>query len=184
MEQQTLPNYWPSVMVGALIIGLILSVLGIISQYMLISSEPVGSSFTLPQAIQTFSCLAGAIGGFFAVRHYATENEITFPIGKGAVIGFFTGVVGVIISTVISLIWQFVIDPELDDAVYEWAIRNLEVQNLPQQQMDMAMNFIPEPGSMTTLLWGIGFGIVVLGVLNLLSGIIGAKVFAKEEDEF
>lgn len=71
-------------MVGALIIGLVMSVLGIISQYMTINSEPIGSSFTLAQGIGTFACLIGAIGGFIATRHYAKENEITFPIGKGA----------------------------------------------------------------------------------------------------
>lgn len=182
MEQQTQPSYWPSVMIGALIIGLVMSVLGIISQYMTISSEPVGSSFTLAQGLGTFSCLVGAIGGFFATRHYALENEITFPIGKGALIGFLTGVVGTVISTIIGLIWQFVVDPELNQAVYDWSVRNLEAQNLPAEQFEMALNFIPEPGSMSTLLWGLGIGIVVLGILNLVSGIIGAKVFAKEEE--
>ncbi len=182
MEQNSQPSYWPSVMIGALIIGLIMSVLGIISQYMTIVSEPTGSSFTLAQGIGTFACLFGAIGGFYATRHYAKENEITFPIGKGALIGFITGVVGVFVSTIIGIIWQYVIDPELDDAVYEWSVRNLEAQNLPAEQFEMALNFIPEPGAMSTLIWTIGIGIVALGVLNLISGIIGAKVFASEEE--
>lgn len=182
MEQNSQPSYWPSVMVGALVIGLIMSVLGIISQYMTINSEPVGSSFTMAQAIGTFACLFGAVGGFIATRHYAKEHEIKFPIGKGALIGFMTGVVGVLVSTVVSLIWQYVVDPELNQAVYDWSIRNLEAQNLPAEQLEMAMNFIPEPGAMSSLLWGVGIGIVALGVLNLISGIIGAKVFASEED--
>lgn len=58
----------------------------------------------------------------------------------------------------------------------------LEAQNLPAEQFEMALNFIPEPGSMSTLVWTIGIGIVALGVLNLISGIIGAKVFASEEE--
>jgi hypothetical protein len=169
-------------MVGALIIGLVMSVLGIISQYMTINSEPIGSSFTLAQGIGTFACLIGAIGGFIATRHYAKENEITFPIGKGALIGFMTGVVGVLVSTVISVIWQFVVDPELNQAVYDWSVRNLEAQNLPAEQFEMALNFIPEPGAMSSLLWAVGIGIVAVGVLNLISGIIGAKVFASEEE--
>lgn len=182
MDQNSQPSYWPAVMVGALIIGLIMSVLGIISQYMTINSEPVGSSFTLAQGIGTFACLFGAIGGFIATRQYATENEITFPIGKGALIGFLTGVAGVLVSTLISIIWQYIVDPELNQAVYDWTIRNLEVQNLPAEQFEMAMNFIPEPGAMSSLLWAVGIGIVALGVLNLISGIIGAKVFATEEE--
>lgn len=74
------------------------------------------------------------------------------------------------------------VDPELNQAVYDWSVRNLEAQNLPAEQFEMALNFIPEPGSMSTLLWGLGIGIVVLGILNMISGIIGAKVFAKEEE--
>jgi hypothetical protein len=46
----------------------------------------------------------------------------------------------------------------------------------------MALNFIPEPGAMSSLLWAVGIGIVAVGVLNLISGIIGAKVFASEEE--
>ncbi len=182
MEQNSQPSYWPSVMIGALIIGLIMSVLGILSQYMTINSEPVGSSFTLAQGIGTFACLLGAIGGFIATRHFANEYEITFPIGKGALIGFMTGAVGIVFSTVITVIWQYVIDPELNQAVYDWSIRNIEAQNLPAEQMEFAMSLLPEPGAMSTLLWGIGIGIVAVGVLNLISGIIGAKVYASEED--
>ena len=43
------------------------------------------------------------------------------------------------------------------------------------------MNFIPDPGSLSTLIWTMGIGIVAVGILNLISGIIGAKVFASEE---
>jgi len=182
MEQNSQPSYWPSVMIGALIIGLIMSVLGIVSQYMTIGSEPTGSAFSLAQGVGTLACLIAAIGGIISTRHYAKENEITFPIGKGALIGFMTGLVGVLISTVISLIWQYVIDPELNQAVYDWSIRNLEAMNLPAEQLEMQMNFIPEPGAMSSLLWAVGIGIVAVGILNLISGIIGAKIFAAEED--
>ncbi len=181
MEQNSQPSYWTSVMIGALIIGLLMSVLGLVSQYMTINSEPNGANFSLAQGIGSFACLIGAIGGFFAVRHFAKEYEITFPIGKGALIGFLTGVMGVLFSTVISLIWQYVIDTELNQAVYDWSIRNLEAQNLPSEQLEMAMNFVPDPGSISTLIWTMGIGIVAVGILNLISGIIGAKVFASEE---
>lgn len=182
MEQDTQHSYWPSVMIGALIIGLILSILGIISQYMTINSEPTGTAFSLAQGIGTMACLFAAVGGFISTRHYAKEFEITFPIGKGALIGFMTGLVGVLVSTVISLIWQYIVDPELNQAVYDWTIRNLEAMNLPQEQFEMQLNFIPEPGAMPSLLVGVGIGIVAVGILNLISGIIGAKVFASEEE--
>lgn len=184
MEQNSgqQPSYWPSVMVGALIIGIVLAVIGLVGQYITIGSEPTGASFGLGQALGTFACLFGVFGGFIATRHYAKENEITFPVGKGATIGFFTGVVGTIFSTVITLIWTYVIDTNLNQAYYDWQMRNLEMQNIPRESMEMAMSMIPEPGALTPLLINLGVGIIVIGLLNLISGIIGAKVFAKEED--
>lgn len=182
MNGDTMPSYWNSVFIGALIVAIVMAVLGIVSQYMIIGSEPVGSSFTLGQGVGTIACLFGAIGGFLATRHYAKENEVTFPIGKGAVIGLLVGIFGVLISTVISLTWNYIIDPDLAQAVYDWSILNLEAQNLTDDQMDMAKGFIPEPGSTSTLIWQVGLGLLVLGILNAISGLIGAKVFASEED--
>ena len=172
------PSYWTSVIIGGLISAIVLSVLGIISQYMTINTEPTGSSFTVAQAIGTFACLIAAIGGFIATRHYAKEYEITFPIGKGALIGLLAGVVAVIISTTITWVWTSLIDPEINQAVYDWSIANLEAQNMTDDQMEMAKGFIPEPGiSIVTVI----ISLAVLGILNAISGLVGAKVFASEE---
>lgn len=172
------PSYWTSVIIGGLISALILSVLGLVSQYMTVSTEPTGSSFTLAQAVGTFACLIAAVGGFIATRHYAKEYDITFAIGKGALIGLLTGVAATIISTGITLLWTSLIDPEINQAVYDWSIANLEAQNMTDDQMEMAKGFIPEPGfSVVTFLFGLG----MLGILNAISGLIGAKVFASEE---
>lgn len=171
-------SYWNSVFIGGLVAAIVLITLGLVSQYMTISSEPTGSSFTLSQAIGTFACLLGAIGGFIATRHYAKEYNITFPIGKGAIIGLLAGLVAVVISTVITLIWNSVVDPNLSQAMYDWAIANLEAQNMTDDQMEMAKGFIPEPGFsiVTTLI-----SAAVLGILNTISGLVGAKVFASED---
>ncbi len=182
MENETMengtPSYWSSVFIGGLIVALIMAVLGLVSQYMTISSEPVGSSFTLAQGIGTLACLFGSIGGFIATRQYAKEYNLTFAIGKGALIGLYTGIVGALISTVISAIWMYVIDPDLSQAAYDWAIANLEAQNMTEDQIEMAKGFIPEPGIHvgTTLI-----GLAMLGILNTISGLIGAKVFASED---
>ncbi len=179
-EQMTAENasYWTSVFIGGLIAAVVLSVLGLVSQYMTVASEPTGSSFTVSQAIGTFACLLGAIGGFIATRHYAKEFDITFPIGKGALIGLMAGLVAVVISTLITWVWTTLIDPEINQAVYDWAIANLEAQNMTDDQMEMAKGFIPEPGiSIVTVL----ISAAVLGILNAISGLVGAKVFASED---
>lgn len=180
MENES-PSYWTSVLIGALVVGLLTTILSIVSQYMTISSEPTGSSFNLSQIIGVFSCFVGAIGGVIATRHYAKEYDITFPIGKGALIGLFTGLIAVVISAIIGLIWMYVIDTGLADAFYEWQIANLEAQNMTDDQMEMAMGFIPQPGSTSALVWSTAIGFVLMGILNTISGLIGAKIFASEE---
>ena len=152
MESGT-PSYWSAVLTGGLIIALIMAVLGIASQYMIIGSEPVGSSFTLGQGIGSFACLFALVGGIIATRQYAKEYDLTFTIGKGALIGLLTGVVGALISTVITILWNYVIDPELTQAVYDWNIANLEAQNLTQDQLEAMIGFIPEPGGMMSMVW-------------------------------
>lgn len=179
-----MPSYWNSVFIGGLTVAIIMAVMGLISQYMMIGSEPSGSPFNMSQAIGSASCLFGAIGGFIATRHYAKTFDVKFKLGKGAIIGLLAGVVGVLISTVITVIWTYLIDPELNQAVYDWNIANLEAMNLPQEQYEMQKSFIPEPGSTTALLIATGVGMAMMGVLNLISGLIGAKVFASEEEQY
>jgi hypothetical protein len=179
-----MPSYWNSVLIGGLTVAVIMSVFGLVSQYMMIGSEPSGSPFNMSQAIGSISCLFGAIGGFIATRHYAKTFDVKFKLGKGAVIGLLTGVIGVLISTVINLIWTYLIDTGLNQAVYDWSIANLEAMNLPQEQYEMQKSFIPEPGSTTALLIAVGIGLAMMSVLNLISGLIGAKVFASEEEQY
>lgn len=181
MESGT-PSYWSAVLTGALVIALITAVLGIASQYMIIGSEPVGSAFTLGQGVGSFACLFALIGGIIATRQYAKEYQITFTIGKGALIGLLTGVIGALISSVITLLWNYVIDPELTQAVYDWSIANLEAQNMTQDQLEATMAFIPKPGGLSSILWQSLIGVVTFGIMNAISGLVGAKIFASEED--
>ena len=182
MENEEMnPSYWSSVFIGAIIIGVIMTIMSIGSQYMTLSSEPTGAQFTLAQLVGMVVCLVAAIGGIISTRHYAKENDITFTIGTGALIGFLTGIVGVVISGVISLIWTKIIDPGLNQAVYDWQIANLEAQNLPDAQMEMALSFMPDPTSMSAFFIATGVSLLIIGIVNALTGMIGAKIFASEE---
>lgn len=183
MQVET-PSYWPSVIIGAIIVAAISSILGILSQYMTISNEPTGAQFSLGQAVGSIVCLLAIVGGFIATRHYAKNNDVTFKIGKGAVIGFLTGALGAVFSTVLSLIWTKIIDTSLNQNFYDWQMRNLEAQNLPQEQFEMMQGFITDPGSTNAILMGLGIGILMFGILNLISGMIGAKIFASPEEDY
>lgn len=174
MVEET-PSYWNSVLIAGVITGLITAVMGLVSGYLTISNPTAGSITGM------LVCLLGAVGGIIVNWHYAKENDLTYKIGKGALLGFLTAIVAVVISALISQIWTMVIDPGLNQAIYDASISSLEAQGMTQDQIDMAMQFQPEPGTTTYLLVQVGMGFLSLGIINAITGLIGAKIFASED---
>jgi hypothetical protein len=175
------PSYWPSVFLAGVIVAFIMSALGLGSGYMTLGSEPTGETFSAASFLGILVCLIAGIAGIIATRHYAREHDVTFPIGRGALIGFLSGVTAVTISTLVGLLWTAVIDPNMNQALYDWQIMNMEAANMTEEQIEMTLKFTPKPGSMMAVLSQFGIGLVVIGIFNLLTGMIGAKVFASEE---
>ncbi|MTI89291.1 MAG: DUF4199 domain-containing protein [Balneolaceae bacterium] len=170
------PSYWPSVLVAGIITGIIFSVVGLIGSY-----TTIGGSTTMATVSGIAACLLGALGGIIVNWHYAKENDITYTIGKGALLGFLTAVLAIVISTVIGQLWTLIIDPDLNQALYNAQIDNYEAQGMTQDQIDMALQFSPKPGTSTYLLVQVGMGLLMMGIVNAITGLIGAKIFASEE---
>lgn len=176
------PSYWRSVSIAGLIFGVIAFALSLVTSYATIHSEPTGSFFSPVQLIGTLACLVGAFGGMLAVWHYVREYDRLIKLGKGALIGFLTGVCITIISVVLSQIWQFV-DPDMTQKMIDSTIANMEEMDMPddqkQQMIDGTVESIRSQDSIgSQLLWGIP----LYGILNLFTGMIGAKIFGKKED--
>ncbi len=183
-NEQTAPSYWNSVLIGALTVALITGGLGIILMYYVAGAEPsmtlmVVSGLTLP-----LTCLFGLVGGVIATRHYAKTFDITFTIGQGALIGLLTGAVAAIFATVISQLWMM-IDPALMENFYENMIYSMEQIGMPQAQLNDAIDNMEQTRAQQQSLGGIALGVlinaIVLGIVNAITGMIGAKIFASEE---
>lgn len=179
-DNNTIPSYWASVGIAAFIFSLITTVLQLISGYMQINSEPTGSMFSPSMFMGIFVCLIGAFGGMLAVWHYTNENQLTLKLGKGALIGFLTGTAMVLIGMVFNEIWSF-IDPDMNEKMMEAVIANFEAMDVPeetrQQMIDQAASRVnPSPGMQ--LAWGIP----IFGILNLLTGMLGVALFAREKE--
>lgn len=174
------PSYWTSVGIAAFIFSLLTTVLQLVSGYMQINSEPTGSMFTPTMFFGIFICLIGAFGGMVAVWHYAKENDLTMKLGRGALIGFLTGTVMVLIGIVFNQLWQF-IDPDMTQKMMDSMIANFEAMDVPdetkQQMIDSAASQV-NPGIGMQLLWGIP----IMGILNLLTGMLGVALFAREKN--
>lgn len=180
-EQNNQPSYWMSVGIAGVIFGIIVFILSLVSGYAVINSEPTGSLFSPVQFIGVLVCLIGAFGGMVAVWHYANEFEIDMKLGRGALIGFLTGSCIAIIMVVLNQLWS-TIDPDMVQRMIDSTVANLEAMDIPdaqkQQAIDSSVETIrSQQNAGTQLLWNIP----MYGILNLITGIIGVKLFGKQE---
>jgi uncharacterized membrane protein len=174
------PSYWNSVIIASLIVGIVVIAFAIIGGYMTLGSEPSGSIFSSAQIFTIIGCLVGAIGGVFATWHYAKEYDITYKIGKGALIGLLVGLGATIVYVILGQIWN-IIDPGFQQALVDWNIQNIEAMQIPAEAKEQAIAGMENPNSVKNIGIQALFTFVGLGILNVISGLIGAKVFASEE---
>ncbi|MFH5831795.1 DUF4199 family protein [Halalkalibaculum sp. DA3122] len=177
------PAYWNSVGIASVLFGIVAFVLSLVTVYVTINAEPTGSFFSPSQLISLVGCLVGAFGGMVAVWHYTREHDIAVKLGKGALVGFLTGVGITLVSAVLNQLW-LVVDPDMTQKMIESTVANFEAMDLPEEQKQQMIDSTVEAmrgqhniGSQ--ILWGIP----MYGILNLITGMIGAKAFGKEEDK-
>jgi hypothetical protein len=170
-----MPSYWNAVITAGLITGIILTVIQLTTNYMTIA----GSSAT---GMAIIGCLIASIAGIISNWMYAKGYDLTYPIGKGALLGVFSGIITSIVTFSLSLFWTKVIDTGMNEAIIEATLKSFEDQGLSQEEIDMAQSFIPDPNSLVGLIITFLSALAMYVVINLISGIISAKIFAKEEE--
>lgn len=183
-EKLTLQDYLPSSSIVGVIFGLVTFVIGLFFIYQQINSEPSTSimGMILGSVSMMFVCLIAACGGLVAVWHFTKEVTASLKLGQGAVIGFLTGAVIAVVSVLLSEIWSTLIDPEMMRNYAESMMANFEAMDMPQSTLDDMVESIEEGDSMFRQLF---LNIPLYGVLNLLTALIGVKIFAdKPEDTF
>lgn len=187
MENKQVQNsYWQSVLIGALFTALVIFVISLISGYTTINAEPSGSIISAGQLIGVLSCLIGAFGGIISTRHYAKTYDLTFTIGRGAMIGLYTGLIAALISAILSQLWTFV-DPGYVQGIIDSTVANMEAMaSIPeatkQQLIEETVTKLNEQfASLSGILIGSAISMATFGFLNLLTGMIGAKIFASED---
>ena len=170
-----MPSYWNAVITAGLITGTILTVIQLTTSYMTIA----GSSTT---GMAIIGCLIASIAGIISNWMYAKGYDLTYPIGKGALLGVFSGIITSIVTFSLQLFWTKVIDTGMNEAIIEATLKSFEDQGLSQEEIDMAQSFFPDPNSLVGLIITFLLALAMYVVINLISGIISAKIFAKEEE--
>lgn len=184
-SQQTLeneqPSYWTSVGVAGLIFGVIAFAIGLVAAYAIINAEPTGG-FSFTSLIGLLGCLVAAFGGMLATWHYANEYDAPITLGQGALIGLLTGICITIVTIILGQLWQL-IDPDMMQQMIDASVANLEAMDMPEEQkqqfIDSTVEGMRKQGSIIYQLWT---GVLAYGILNLITGMIGAKIFGKKAD--
>lgn len=173
----------PSATVAGLIFSIITFAIGLAVGYYEISSEATGAMLSPSMLSGTVICLISLLGGVLAVWHFVKEVNPYIKLGQGAALGFLTGAIMVILSAVYSEVWNF-IDPDYTEKLVEATIANVEAMDLPAAQKQsmidsMASSVRQQNSFVSQIIWGIP----ISGILNLLSGMVGVKIFAKKENQ-
>lgn len=175
------PSYWNSVGVAGVVFGIIIFVISLLGGYATINSEPTGSLLTPVQLLGILACLFGAFGGMLAIWHYAKTYNINISLGRGALIGFLAGVAITVVNVLLNELWT-VIDPDMTQQVVDSTIANLEASDLPEQQKQQMIDITAGSREGESIGRQLLTGIPLYGILNLITGIIGAKVFGQNEE--
>lgn len=177
-------NYWTSVLLAGGIFAIVSFVLGLIFSYSQFNSEPSGTLISPIMIGNGVVCLATAFAGMLGVWHYTKEVNSTLKLGKGALIGFLSGAFVVVFSTLLNEVWTY-IDPAYTEKLIESFVANYEAMDMPEEtkntMIDATVESLRDQNILTTILTGIP----LYGLINLITGMIGVKLFAsKENDEF
>lgn len=180
MESTSQKSYWTSVFLAGILFGLVSFALTIaIGYYQINSGSAGGVGFSSISG--GVVCLLTAFGGMLAVWHYLKEGPAGISIGKGAVIGLLTGILIGIISFLLTRIWMS-IDPAYASKLLEMRITAATNNpNLNDQQRQQISDMMHSGGGIMII--GYIIGIAFEGVVNLLTGMVGAKLFSKDEQQ-
>ncbi|MDG5768002.1 DUF4199 family protein [Balneolales bacterium ANBcel1] len=187
MEQAQNKSYWNAAGKAGAIFGFIVFLITIIGGYITIHSEPSGSFLMMYYASSAIGCLIALFGGVLAVKFYINEHGKELKVGRGAVIGLFTGVFIALVSVVLSMIWP-VIDSSYIDNLQNAMIANIEASTMfdsamKDEMIDATYTQMQNYHSAGNILQMLGMGAVMYGLLNVLSGMLAAKVMGKAPEE-
>ena len=182
-QKLTFSDYLPSIGIVGLIFSLISFAVGLFFGYQQINSEPTGSFFSPAMLSSGVICLVSAFAGLIAVWHFTREVTPKIKLGQGALIGFLTGAVIVLVSVGLSELWVALFDPDYTQKVLDSMIRNIEEMEMPDAQKQDMIDAMAQSTTEQSIFQQIFWGIPITGLLNLLTGLIGVKIFAEKEEE-
>lgn len=135
----------------------------------------VGGNQILGMLVGCVACLAIIGSGTAAVGYYTNATRTTLSAGDGAKMGFQLGVIVLVVSTALMLVfWLFAGMPSMGDYFVEQAQRG--GQDLPPEQLEAMEAMFSNPAMLGLIL--VMSTAVSLGAPTL-GGLLGAAIFKK-----
>lgn len=183
-QELSFSDYLPSIGIVGAIFSLVSFVIGLFFGYQQINAEPTGSIMSPMMFSGVVICLVSALAGLIAVWHFTREVTPVLTLGQGALIGFMTGAVIVLVSVVLNELWILLFDPEYTAKIMDATIANIEEMEMPDESKQQMIDAMADSMGEGQPIWRqIFWGVPVTGLLNLLSGLIGVKVFGEKKEE-
>lgn len=183
-QELSFNDYLPSIGIVGLIFSLVSFVIGLFFGYQQINAEPTGSMMSPMMFSGIVVCLVSALAGLLAVWHFTREVTPFMTLGQGALIGFLTGAVIVLFSVVLNEIWILVFDPEYTIKIMDAAIANIEAMEMPEESKQQMIDAMADSMAGGQSVWQqIFWGVPITGLINLVTGLIGVKVFGEKKEE-
>lgn len=132
--------------------------------------------------VNCLCCVWVIAGGFLAAYLLSKESPDSLTTGDGVIVGIFAGIIGSIVDTIVSLPFDAMMRnseflKSLLNKVSEYA------QDLPAEMQGLLESGpFSGPVSISWMLLGLVFSMVIFSVFSALGGIIGTSFFKKKSD--
>ena len=115
-------------------------------------------------------CMWVILGGLLAVFFYKKFSKEKIELGKGALVGLYSGLIGAPIATIISTIFSFILQTAM----------NSMMSTLGQRTGTETLPILGSELSLISIVIGLLFNLVIFSIFGVLGGIIGAATFGKK----
>src|SRR5690625_964668 len=177
-------EYLPPAGKAGVISALLTLAVGILLGYQQITADPTESCLRPSMLSGVIIGRVSAFAGMVAVWHFTKEVSPVMKLGQGAVLGFLTGAVIIILSVLLNEIWTGLIDATYTEKIIDATIANIEAMDIPESAKNDAIDGIAQSMEAGNSIWSqIFWGIPITGLVNLLTALIGVKIFAKKPEE-
>ena len=140
------------------------------------------SALPLIGALNCVCCAWVIAGGMLAAHLYIKDSPIAVTLGRGALLGLFTGVIGAVVSLLFSIPLNFIAGSGGMEIMEQIRARMDSMPNVPPETRAL-IDSLASRTDLTTLIviFGAIFTLIVYCIFATLGGTIGVAIFEKRK---